>query len=346
MKKIIVTGGMGFIGSNLIKYLIEKKYFIINIDNLSYSSTKLFHRELSNNKNYVFYKLDLNNRKKIIKILKKYKPQGIFNLAAETHVDKSINAPDNFVTTNVLGTYNLLQASLNFFKSPYVTKNFCFHHISTDEVYGSLKKNEISFNEDSKYKPNSPYSASKASADHLIQAYIRTYKIDAVISKCCNNYGPFQFPEKLIPKIIFNIFNNKTLPVYAKGLNIREWIFVTDHCDALYKLYLKGKSGESYNVGSNINLKNLDLIKKILKICKKQKIIVGKKSKISFIKDRPGHDFRYAIDCSKIKKQLKWNKVTNIDKGLSQTIKWYFENQRFFKITSSKIFNKRLGLKL
>ena len=164
--------------------------------------------------------------------------------------------------------------------------------------------------------PSSPYSASKASADHLIQSYIRTYKIEAVISKCCNNYGPYQFPEKLIPKIIFNIFNNKSLPIYAKGLNVREWIFVLDHCEALYKIFLKGKSGESYNVGSNVNLKNIDLIKKILNGCKKNKILIGKKSKISFIKDRPGHDFRYALDCTKIKKQLKWKKTTSINEGL------------------------------
>ena len=339
MKKVLITGGSGFIGTNLVNFLLSKNFYVINIDKLGYSSNRY---KKVKNKNYKFFKVDINNKKKIISILLKHKPKAIFNLAAETHVDRSIDGPKNFITSNILGVFNLLEAIRYTKKKNVKTKLI---HVSTDEVYGDIKNNKRS-SEGFPYKPSSPYSASKASADHLIQAYIRTYKIDAVISKCCNNYGPFQFPEKLIPKIIFNIFNNKNLPVYAKGLNIREWIFVTDHCDALYKLYLKGKSGESYNVGSNINLKNLDLIKKILKICKKQKIIVGKKSKISFIKDRPGHDFRYAIDCSKIKKQLKWNKVTNIDKGLSQTIKWYFENQRFFKITSSKIFNKRLGLKL
>ncbi len=339
MKKVIITGGSGFIGTNLVNFLLSKNYYVINIDKLGYSSNR--YKKIKN-KNYKFYKVDINNKKKIIRILIKHKPKAIFNLAAETHVDRSIDGPKNFITSNILGIFNLLEALRHIKKKNIQTKLI---HVSTDEVYGDIKKNKRS-SENFPYKPSSPYSASKASADHLIQSYIRTYKINAVISKCCNNYGPFQFPEKLIPKIIFNIFKNKSLPVYAKGLNVREWIFVNDHCDALYKLYLKGKSGESYNVGSNVNLKNIDLIKKILKECKKQRVLIGKKSKISFIKDRPGHDFRYAIDCSKIERELKWRVATNINDGLSQTIKWYYQNQRFFKMTSSKIFNKRLGLKL
>ena len=339
MKKVIITGGSGFIGTNLVNFLLSKNYYVINIDKLGYSSNK--YRKIKN-KNYKFYKADINNKKKITSILIKHKPKAIFNLAAETHVDRSIDGPKNFITSNILGVFNLLEVLRYIRKKNIKTKLI---HVSTDEVYGDIKNNKRS-NENFPYRPSSPYSASKASADHLIQSYIRTYKIEAVISKCCNNYGPYQFPEKLIPKIIFNILNNKSLPIYSKGLNVREWIFVLDHCNALYKIFLKGKSGESYNVGSNVNLRNIDLVKKILNVCKKNKILIGKKSKISFIKDRPGHDFRYALDCTKIKKQLKWKKITSVNKGLDQTIRWYYKNQQFFKMTSSKTFNRRLGLKL
>ena len=201
-------------------------------------------------------------------------------------------------------------------------------HISTDEVYGDIKNRERS-NENYSYKPSSPYSASKASADHLVKSYIRTYKLNAVISNCCNNYGPYQFPEKLIPKMISNIFNKKKLPIYAKGQNSREWIHVDDHCEALFMLYLKGKSGESYNVGTGINLKNIDLVKKILKICNIKKIKVDRKTKIIFVKDRPGHDFRYALDSKKIFKDIKWKSKIDIEKGLSRTVEWYLYNKKF-----------------
>ena len=261
MKKIIVTGGSGFIGSNLVNFLIKKKFYVINIDKLTYSSNNLINKN-KNNKFYKFYKLDINNKEKLINIISKHKPKAIFNLAAETHVDRSIDNPKSFIETNILGTFNILEILKRLNKRKVKIKLI---HVSTDEVYGDIQKNKRS-DESYSYEPSSPYSASKASADHLVKSYIRTYKINAVISNCCNNYGPYQFPEKLLPKMIFNIFNNKELPIYGKGENSREWIYVEDHCEALFMLYLKGKSGESYNVGSGINLKNIDLIKKLLKL--------------------------------------------------------------------------------
>ena len=266
MKKIVITGGSGFIGSNLVNYLIKKRYFVINLDKLTYSSNRYINK-IRTKKNYKLIKTDINNKKKLTEIFKRYKPKVVFNLAAETHVDRSIDGPENFIKTNINGTFNLLE-SLRFLKKKKI--NIKLVHISTDEVYGDIKNMKRS-DENYKYEPSSPYSASKASADHLVKSYIRTYGLNAVISNCCNNYGPYQFPEKLIPKMISNIFNNKELPIYAKGNNSREWIHVNDHCEALFTLYLKGKNGESYNVGMGLNLRNIDL-EKLLKICKSIKI--------------------------------------------------------------------------
>lgn len=340
MKKIIITGGSGFIGTNLVNFLLKKKYFIINLDKLTYSSTK-YKSNLRNKKNYKFIKVDIINNKKIINIIKKFKPSVIFNLAAETHVDRSIDGPKNFIQTNINGTFSLLE-SLRFLKKKNINPKLV--HISTDEVYGDLVKNSRS-DENHKYEPSSPYSASKASADHLVKSYIRTFNLNAVISNCCNNYGPYQFPEKLIPKVISNIFNNKELPIYSKGINSREWIHVNDHCEALYKLYLKGKIGESYNVGSGVDLKNIELVKKIIKISKEMNIKIGNKTKIKFVKDRPGHDMRYALNSKKIFKQLNWKPKISFEFGLKETIKWYKNNKIFLKNISKKNYEKRLGLK-
>ena len=341
MKKLVVTGGSGFIGSNLVKFLLKRNYFVINIDKLSYSANPYNLKDFKKNKNYRFFKSDINNKSKILKILKKYKPSAIFNLAAETHVDRSIDEPKNFINSNILGVYNLLIGIQKYLKNN--KKKIKLIHVSTDEVYGDIKKS-IKSDENFSYNPSSPYAASKASADHLIKSFIRTYGIPAIITNCCNNYGPNQFPEKLIPKLIYNIFKNKPLPIYGKGKNSREWIYVDDHCEALLKIFLKGKIGESYNIGSNQNIKNIDLAKKLIYILKNNSIFVGQKVKIKFVKDRPGHDFRYALNSKKIQKKLKWKAKININQGLENTLDWYLNNLDFFTSVSKKLYDRRLGL--
>ena len=341
MKKLIVTGGNGFIGSNLVNFLLKKKYFVINIDKNKYSKGSYLLKNIDN-KNYKFLNLDINN-KKIFNIFQKYKPDAIFNLAAETHVDRSIDSPKEFIYSNILGTFNILE-QIRKYEKKYKRK-LKLIHISTDEVYGDLNKGERS-TENSAYKPSSPYSASKASSDHLIKSYSRTYKLHVMISNCCNNYGPAQFPEKFIPTLIFNILNNKPLPIYGRGKNSREWIHVDDHCKGLFKIYKSGKIGESYNIGSGNNINNLNLTKFLLKIIKSKKIYIGKKVKIKFVKDRPGHDFRYALNSNKIQKNLKWYPNMKFSFGLEKTIDWYLNNYKFFSYFSKKKFFKRLGLSL
>ena len=335
MKRFIVTGGYRFIGSNLIKLLIKKKYKVLNIDNMSYSAQKYNLIDIDK-KNYIFKKVDINNKREILKIFKSFKPDGIFNLAADTHVDRSIDDSYNFIKNNILGVYNLLEV-LKIQK-----KKVRLVHISTDEVYGDVLGNKRS-DENYPYIPSSPYSASKASSDHLVHSYVRTHNIDAVISNCSNNYGPRQFPEKLIPKMIYNILNNMPLPIYAKGKNSREWIYVEDNCEALLKLFFKGKKGEKYNVGSGINCSNIFIIKKILKSFRSKKIKIGKNVKINFVKDRPGHDFRYALNSNKIKKELNWRPKVNLTYGIFKTVNWYLENHNFFSKISKKLFIERLG---
>tara|TARA_B100000965_G_scaffold356024_1_gene333720 strand:+ start:619 stop:1644 length:1026 start_codon:yes stop_codon:yes gene_type:complete len=338
MKKFIVTGGLGFIGSNLIKILLDKNYYVINIDKITYASNFYNVKNYKKNRNYKFIKCDTRNQKKILSIFKKYKPKGIFNLAAETHVDRSIDGPRTFIENNINGTFSILEATRKYLKK---NKNFRLLHVSTDEVYGDVLKSRSK--EKDAYKPSSPYAASKASSDHLVYSYIRTYKINAVITNCSNNYGPNQHPEKLIPKLIYNILNNKELPIYGKGKNSREWIHVEDHCNALLKVLLKGKTGEFYNIGSNTNYNNYDLAKKLLKISRR-KLVLGKKVRIRFVKDRPGHDMRYAINSDKIKKRLKWKPKINLDKGLLNTFEWYIKNKKFFKNINKKQIIKRLGI--
>ena len=338
MKKIIVTGGSGFIGSNLIEYLIKKKYFVINIDKLSYAANSYNLIDIDK-KNYRFINVNINNRKKILKILNKFQPSAIFNLAAETHVDRSIDDPKDFINSNILGVYNLLETIKTYIKRK--KKKLKLIHVSTDEVYGDVLSGRS--DENFAYKPSSPYSATKASADHLIKAYIRTYNIPAIITNCSNNYGPRQFPEKLIPKIIYNILNNIPIPIYGKGKNSREWIYVTDHCDALFQIFKRGKIGENYNIGSGLNLKNIDIAKKLINVAKNNKIKLGENVKLKLVKDRPGHDFRYALNSKKIYRKIRWKPRTSINVGLLKTFNWYNDNKKYFSKIKKKI-DRRLGL--
>ena len=343
MKKIIVTGGQGFIGSNLVEFLLDKNYFVINIDKSSYSANPYNVRNFKKNKNYIFFKVDINNKNKIFKILKKFKPVGIFNLAAETHVDRSIDNPQAFLKTNIFGVFNLLE-SIKLFKKKF-KKKIKLVHVSTDEVYGDIRKS-TQVNENYNYNPSSPYSASKAAADQLIKSYFRTYGSQVVIANACNNYGPNQLPEKFIPKVIFNILNNKPIPLYGKGRNVREWIYVKDNCEALLKIFLRGKIGKNYNIGTGIRVKNIELIRNILNIAKKNKIVLGRRNKIKFVKDRPGHDKRYAINSTRIKRELNWRYKTSLSQGLNKTFNWYMNNKKFFELISKKNINKRFGLKI
>ena len=337
MKKIIVTGGLGFIGSNLIELLLKKKFKVLNIDNKSYSSntynTKPYYKYL----NYAFQECDLNNQTKLNKIIFQYKPICIFNLAAETHVDRSIDSPKSFIKSNILGVFNLLEVFKKYSKKNKQTRLI---HISTDEVYGDMLRGRS--NETFSYKPSSPYAASKAASDHLVYSYVRTYKIPAIITNCSNNFGPKQHPEKLIPKLIYNILNNRNLPIYGDGKNSREWIYVEDHCEALLKVFQKGKIGDFYNIGSNKNLNNLVICKHLIKIAKKR-IKIGKNVKIKFIKDRPGHDLRYALDSKKILTDLGWKTKVEFKKGLEKTFLWYLENQNYYKSIPKKDIIKRIG---
>ena len=337
MKKIIVTGGLGFIGSNLIELLLKKKFRVINIDKVAYSSNFYNTKDFSQNAHYKFIKCDLNNKSKLSKIIFLHKPLCIFNLAAETHVDRSIDGPESFIISNILGVFNLLEI---FKKYSAKNKKTRLVHISTDEVYGDILKGRS--HEEFPYKPSSPYAASKAASDHLVSSYVRTYKIPAIVTNCSNNYGPKQHPEKLIPKLIYNILNNKSLPIYGNGKNSREWIYVEDHCEALLKVFQKGKIGEFYNIGSNKNLNNLEICKYLIRVAK-EKIKIGKNVKIEFVKDRPGHDVRYALDSKKILNRLGWKTKMNFKKGLEKTFLWYLKNEKYYKSISKTDIVKRVG---
>jgi dTDP-glucose 4,6-dehydratase len=326
-KNILITGGAGFIGSHVVRLFVNKypNYQIINLDALTYAGNLENLKDIDSKSNYTFIKGDITDLAFVSNLFKKFKFEGVLHLAAESHVDRSISDPLAFIMTNIVGTVNLLNAAKECWKSDMENKKF--YHISTDEVYGSLGKTG-KFTEETSYDPRSPYSASKASSDHLVRAYFHTYNLPVVLSNCSNNYGANQFPEKLIPLVISNIKNSKPLPIYGKGDNIRDWLFVQDHALAIDLIYHDGKIGETYNIGGNNEWTNLDLVKKLCDIMDK-KLNREKGSSqqlITFVKDRAGHDQRYAIDASKIEKELGWKPSIHFEEGFEQTIEWYLTN--------------------
>jgi dTDP-glucose 4,6-dehydratase len=340
-KNILVTGGAGFIGSHVVRLFVNKypNQNIYNLDSLTYAGNLENLKDIENKENYTFIKEDINDTQKMSDLFKEYKFDTVIHLAAESHVDRSISDPVSFVKTNVMGTMNLLNAALEIWKDDFSHK--MFYHISTDEVYGTLGEKGL-FTETTSYDPNSPYSASKASSDHFVRAYGETYGLPFIISNCSNNYGKNQFPEKLIPLFINNILNKKSLPVYGDGNYTRDWLYVIDHALAIDLVLEKGKVKETYNIGGFNEWKNIDLVKLLCQqIDEKLENPVGTSEKlITYVKDRPGHDLRYAIDASKINKELGWKPTVTFEEGLSMTIDWYLENKEWMeKVTSGEYQN-------
>jgi dTDP-glucose 4,6-dehydratase len=344
-RTILITGGAGFIGSHVIRRFVKKypEYLIVNADKLTYAGNLENLTDIETSENYKFEKTDIVEKQSVLELFKKYDIDAVIHLAAESHVDRSITSPDEFVLTNIVGTVNLLNSALNNWKNSFEGK--LFYHISTDEVYGSLGKEGL-FTEDTAYDPKSPYSASKASSDHLVRAYHHTFGLPTVISNCSNNYGPNQFPEKLIPLVINNIENNKPIPVYGKGENIRDWLYVEDHASAIDLIFHKGKIGDTYNIGGNNEWKNLDLILLLCRILdKKLNRAEGTSEKlITYVKDRPGHDLRYAIDSSKLQKELGWSPIPDFADGLEKTVEWYLTNTKWLDRVLSGDYSKYYDL--
>ena len=352
--KILVTGGAGFIGSAVIRHIINNtKDTIINVDKLTYAGNIESLKSVSANDRYSFEQVDICNRKELDRIFKQYNPDAVMHLAAESHVDRSITGPAEFIQTNIFGTYNLLEAAREYWNVLGATakESFRFHHISTDEVYGDLphpseQQGELPlFTEQTSYEPSSPYSASKASSDHLVRAWLRTYGLPTIVTNCSNNYGPYHFPEKLIPLVILNALEGKDLPIYGKGDQIRDWLYVEDHARALYKVVSEGIVGETYNIGGHNEKQNIEVVKAICSILDE---LMPKETKyteqITFVSDRPGHDRRYAIDSSKMQRELDWVPEETFETGLRKTVQWYLDNQQWCKnVQDGSYQRERLG---
>lgn len=353
MFKFLITGGAGFIGSAVVRRLINNSdYNVLNLDKLTYAGNLESLSLVENSKRYQFKQADICDENFLNVIFNNFQPDIVMHLAAESHVDRSIDSPAEFVHTNVIGTCKLLEASRIYWKSllPDKKSRFRFHHVSTDEVYGDLRDRKNKFTEISSYDPSSPYSASKASSDHLVRAWFRTYNLPIVISNCSNNYGPYQFPEKFIPHMVLNALSGKSMPIYGDGSQIRDWLYVDDHAEALVKVALNGKTGETYNIGGNNEFRNIDIVKSICNLL--EDLVPNKPFKIdryedliTYVKDRPGHDLRYSIDTSKIKRCLNWSPRENIESGLLKTVKWYVDNDTWWKrILSGQYKLNRMGL--
>lgn len=351
--KILVTGGAGFIGSAVIRHVIQNtNNQVLNIDNLTYAGNLESLKEIEQHSNYQFKKIDICDTEQIMAAIEDFQPDAIMHLAAESHVDRSIDGPAAFIQTNIVGTYSLLEVARKYWMSleAEAQQNFRFHHISTDEVYGDLEGTTNLFTETTSYAPSSPYSASKASSDHLVRAWHRTYGLPVIVTNCSNNYGPYHFPEKLIPLVILNALDAKPLPVYGNGQQIRDWLFVEDHARALYKVVTEGVVGETYNIGGHNEKQNIEVVKIICKILDELKPRANgqaHESLITFVKDRPGHDLRYAIDATKIQHELGWMPTETFETGIRKTVEWYLNNLDWCRrVQDGSYQRERLGVNL
>lgn len=347
--KILITGGAGFIGSAVIRYMIENTQdFVVNVDKLTYAGNLDSLSEIVSSERYVFEQVDICDRVELDRIFDEYQPDAVMHLAAESHVDRSIDGPSTFIETNIVGTYTMLEAARAYWSGLGVRRQtqFRFHHVSTDEVYGDLEDPKELFTEETAYTPSSPYSASKASSDHLVRSWYRTYGLPILLTNCSNNYGPYHFPEKLIPLVILNALEDKQLPIYGKGNQIRDWLYVEDHARALYKVVTEGVIGETYNIGGHNEKQNIHVVESI---CDLLNELVPKENDyrelISFVKDRPGHDMRYAIDASKIERELGWKPKETFESGLRKTVEWYLENGQWCqRVQNGSYQRERLGV--